>query len=144
MPLRRKILLFYALLLLNFLFHAGELYVRLVRYVLDSRSVVFILLVLLHILVYSLLLYIGWLLFTARPAGYRGARIAATVFLTYGLLLAIASVYRNGQVPGNFSGFLYVMICLPLILQLSDYRKQEEHPGVTSGTSLPRSEQGEL
>ena len=142
MPLQRKIVLFYTFLLLNYLFHTVELYPGILRPIFRAGSSLFLFLAFLYVLFYLLLLYVGWMLVSHRPAGYRLARAVSVGFLSYGLVLAVASVYRNGQVPGNFSGFLFVMICLPLILQISDYRKRQEPPASSPATETAPPKSG--
>ncbi len=125
MSLRTKILLFYGFILINQLLHEYELYVRVFHGKIALFSANFFALLTLQIFLYLLLFYIWLQLLRDIPWSYRAARFVALIYLAYGLMFALASVYRAGNVPGNFTGFLFVMICLPLLLQISDFLKQQ-------------------
>jgi len=127
MTLRRKILLFYSFILLNQLGHVYELYTRAFNGKIALFSATFFLVLALQVFLYSLLLVIGYALLRDLDWGYRAARFVAIIYLGYGLIFGIASVYRAGNVPGNLTGFVFVMICLPLLLQISDFLKLREN-----------------
>ena len=121
--LRRKILLFYSFILLNQLGHEYELYTRVFSGKIGFFSATFFFVLAVQIFLYGLLVIIGLALFRDLDWGYRAARFVAVIYLIYGLIFGVASVYRAGNVPGNFTGFIFVMICLPLLLQISDFLK---------------------
>ncbi len=123
MSLQNKISLFYAFLLINHLLHNYELYDRGLYKGITYLSTGFFLFAFLQIFLYSLLLYIGYQVFRHVLWGYRAAKVVAIVYLAYGIIFAVASVYREGNVPGNFTGFIFVMVSLPLLLQISDFLK---------------------
>ena len=111
--LRRKILLFYAFILLNQLGHLYELYIRAFRDRIAFLSATFFLVLAVQVLLYGLLLFIGLALYRDLAWGYRAARSVAIIYLIYGSIFGVASIYCAGNVPGNFTGFIFVMICLP-------------------------------
>ena len=120
-----KILVIYSFLLLNHLFHNYELNTHGFKqeFSLAAFSMTFSLF--LQLLFLLIILMVGYDLYQSGQKAYGRAKWVAILFLCYGIFVTIALVYREENIPGSFSGFIYVVICLPLLLQLSDHLRQE-------------------
>lgn len=120
-----KILVFYSFLLINHFFHIYELNTNGFKqeFSLAAFSLTFTLF--LQLLFLFIVLLVGYDLFQNGHHAYGRVKWVSILFLSYGLLITIALVYREENIPGSYSGFFYVMICLPMLLQLLDHLKGE-------------------
>lgn len=79
-----------------------------------------------QVLIFLFLLVICFHLYTNKKWIFPFTRIIAFLFLLYGLFLAFGNIYREEKVIGSYTGFIHVMICLPLVLWISDYLKKSD------------------
>ncbi len=124
-----KISLFFGFLIVNQILHGYEI----ISFAHRSSNNPFAnhlqLFLLLNGFLFLFLLYLGWQILHQRPRFYPLARLVAVLFCLYGGWLAFGNIYRSSTVVGSFTGFIHVMITLPLILQISDYLKERQNAG---------------
>lgn len=84
---------------------------------------------LLQLLLLAIIVTVGAQFLAGNKQAIKHARWVSILFLSYGLFIALSIVYREENVIGSFSGYLYVMICLPLLINLSDYLKKKGEIG---------------
>lgn len=126
-----KILIFYSFLVMNHLFHNYELNTDGFKQDFSLAAFEATFSLLLQFLLLLIVLIGGYDLYRSGRQAYRRVKWVSIIFLSYGILISIGLVYREENVPGSFSGFIYVMICLPLLLQLSDILRREQEAIVT-------------
>ncbi|HDL17469.1 MAG TPA: hypothetical protein ENH29_00270 [Bacteroidetes bacterium] len=121
-----KIYLFYLFLLIDLILHTYEVYqfgyMRNKSMLIDNAE----LFLTLQIILLLGLLGFASQLFRKPPRALLLLRLAAILFMLYGLILSFGNIYREEKVTGSFTGFIFVMISLPLILWISDYLKEEK------------------
>lgn len=121
-----KIYLFDLFLMINFVFHTYEVY----QYGYLRGKSMLIGNVELYLILQTILLIVlivsARQLFRKQPGAFSLLRLIAIVLMLYGLALSFGNIYREEKVVGSFTGFIFVMISLPLILWISDYLKEEK------------------
>ena len=120
-----RILIFYSLLLLNHLFHLYEIHTRGFKQDFSTGGISFSAGLIFRLFLLSVIILAGWQLLRRQEAAYGLVKWVSILFLAYGLFSTIAIVYSEAEIIGSFSGFIYVMICLPMLLNVTDHLKME-------------------
>jgi di/tricarboxylate transporter len=126
-------MIFYGLLLLNHLFHIYEVQTNGFKQGFGSEGVSLSAGFIFRLLLLVIIVLVGLQLVRRQEEAYEKVKWVAILFLAYGLFLAVAVVYRETEVVGSFSGFIYVMICLPMLLHISDHMKIKMSNSVGEG-----------
>ncbi len=128
-----RIMIFYGLLLLNHFFHIYEVQTNGFKQDFGSEGVSLSAGFIFRLLLLVIIVLVGRQLVRRQEEAYKEVKRVAILFLAYGLFLAVAVVYRETEVVGSFSGFIYVMICLPMLLHISDHMKIKMSNSVGEG-----------
>lgn len=130
-----RVLIFYSLLLLNHFFHIYEIQTRGFKQDFSTNGNSFSAGLIFRLFLLSVIILVGWQLFRRQEAAYRLVKWVSILFLAYGLFSTIAIVYSEAKIIGSFSGFIFVMICLPMLLNVTDHLKIESEDAAVEDES---------